>query len=156
MPDIRVHFIDDDPTAGDLFRRFSKPKGYETCIFRDPVAALEDIRSQGSQLVITDLSMPRMSGMDLLEAIRQTDLEVPVIMITGFSTEDSAIKALRLGATDFIKKPFDMDELLAQVDQSLDQAQQRQQSKNLYPKLQDTQHRFGMIGTSPAIEYIYS
>jgi len=156
MSDTRVHFIDDDPTAGDLFRRFSKSRGYETCIFRDPLAALEDIRKHGSQLVITDLSMPKMSGLDLLEAIRQADLEVPIIMITGFSTEDNAIKALRLGATDFIKKPFDMDELLQQVDQSLGQAHARQESKNLYPKLQDTQHRFGMIGSSSAIEHIYS
>ena len=156
MSDTRVHFIDDDPTAGDLFRRFSKPRNYQTCIFRDPVAALEDIRAHGSHLVITDLSMPGMSGLDLLEAIRQADLEVPVIMITGFSTEDNAIKALRLGATDFIKKPFDMDDLLQQVDQSLDQAQQRKESKNQYPRLQDTQHRFGMIGSSRAIEHIYS
>ena len=156
MSDIRVHFIDDDPTAGDLFRRFSKPKGYETCIFRDPLAALDDIRQHGSQLVITDLSMPKMSGLDLLEEIRQADLEVPVIVITGFSTEDNAIKALRLGATDFIKKPFDMDELLQQIDQSLGQAQQRKASKNQYPRLQDTQQRFGMIGSSSAIEHIYN
>ncbi len=152
----RVHFIDDDPTAGDLFRRFSRSKDYEVCIFRDPVEALQDIQAHGSQLIITDLSMPSMSGLELLEAIRKTDLEVPVIMITGFSTEDNAIRALRLGAADFVKKPFDMDELLIKIDDMLKQAETRQQEKDKRPKMQDQQSQFGMIGNSAAIAKIYN
>jgi len=151
----RVHFIDDDATAGDLFRRFSRGKPYEVCIFRDPVDALHDIQTHGSQLIITDLSMPSMSGLELLEAIRKTDLEVPVIMITGFSTEDNAIRALRLGAADFVKKPFDMDELLVKIDLMLEQAQSRQQEKERRPKMLDQQSQFGMIGDSAAISKIY-
>ena len=122
----RVHFIDDDATAGDLFRRFSRDKQYEVAIFRDPAKGLEDIRANGSDLLVTDLSMPGLSGLDLLQAIRQVDVELPVIMITGFSTEDNAIRALRLGATDFIKKPFDMDKLLQLIDSNLNAAQQRE------------------------------
>ncbi|TNF37034.1 MAG: sigma-54-dependent Fis family transcriptional regulator [Gammaproteobacteria bacterium] len=156
MADLRVHFIDDDPTAGDLFRRFSRGKPYNIAIFRDPREALDDIRLNGSELVITDLSMPNMSGLELLEAIRQTDLEVPVIMITGFSTEDNAIKALRLGATDFIKKPFDMDDLLNQIDDTLAQAEQRKLDKSNRPRIEDQQDQFGMIGHSPAIKHIFS
>ncbi len=153
---VRVHFIDDDPTAGDLFRRFSRGRDYEVCIFRDPLEALEDIQQQGSQLVVTDLSMPAMSGLELLEAIRKTDIEVPVIMITGFSTEDNAIRALRLGAADFVKKPFDMDELLDKIDAMLDQAAHRQQEKSKRPKMSDQQSQFGMIGSSEAIRKIYN
>ena len=153
---VRVHFIDDDPTAGDLFRRFSRGRDYEVCIFRDPLEALEDIQQQGSQLVVTDLSMPSMSGLELLEAIRKTDIEVPVIMITGFSTEDNAIRALRLGAADFVKKPFDMDELLDKIDAMLDQAAHRQQEKSKRPKMSDQQSQFGMIGSSEAIRKIYN
>ena len=153
---LRVHFIDDDPTAGDLFRRFSRGKPYDIAIFRDPLQALKDIREQGSQLVITDLSMPNMSGLELLEAIRQADLEVPVIMITGFSTEENAIKALKLGATDFIKKPFDMDDLLNQIDQTLVTAEQRQQEKSQRPRMEDQQTQYGMIGHSDAIKQIYA
>jgi len=152
---LRVHFIDDDPTAGDLFRRFTRDKDYDICIFRDPSEALEDIRNNGSHLVITDLSMPNMSGLDLLEAIRQTDIELPVIMITGFSTEDNAIKALRLGAADFIKKPFDMDDLLIQVDDMLNQAASRKEEKRKRPRMQDYQDQFGMIGNSESIKKIF-
>ncbi len=152
---LRIHFIDDDITAGDLFRRFSRGSNYDIKIFRDPVEALQDIQQNGSNLVITDLSMPNMSGLDLLEAIRRTDIELPVIMITGFSTEDNAIKALRLGAADFIKKPFDMDDLFAQIDQMLNQATERKQEKEKRPRMEDQQNQFGMIGHSEAINNIF-
>jgi DNA-binding NtrC family response regulator len=153
--ELRIHFIDDDPTAGDLFRRFSRDRDYNVAVSRDPLAALEDIRQQGSDLVVTDLSMPNMSGLELLEAIRHTDLEVPVIMITGFSTEENAIKALRLGATDFIKKPFDMDQLFAQIDRALSDAEQRRQEKSQRPRMEDQQDQFGMIGESEPIKKIF-
>lgn len=150
-----VHFIDDDPAAGDLFRRFARNKEYDILIFKNPIEALKDIRENGSNLVITDLSMPGMSGLELLEAIRQTDIEIPVIMITGFSTEDNAIKALRLGATDFIKKPYDADELLEQVDQVLKQSEDRKTEKLNRPGIKDKQDQFGMIGHSTALSKIY-
>jgi len=150
-----VHFIDDDPTAGDLFRRFARDKDYNVNVFKDPLAALQDIRENGSSLVITDLSMPGMSGLDLLESIRQTDIELAVIMITGFSTEENAIKALRLGATDFIKKPYDVDKLLAQVDSVLKKSEARKEEKSKRPSLKDKQDQFGMIGGSNALTKIY-
>jgi len=155
MTDKRVHFIDDDPTAGDLFRRFTRSKDYEINVFKDPVTALQDIRDNGSDLIITDLSMPGMSGLELLESIRQTDIEVPVIMITGFSTEDNAIKALRLGAADFIKKPYDMDALIQQIEQMLIQSEERKAEKEKRPRMQDKQDQFGMIGRSKALTKIY-
>ncbi|MDH5764570.1 MAG: sigma-54 dependent transcriptional regulator [Gammaproteobacteria bacterium] len=153
---LKIHFIDDDATAGDLFRRFSRDTDYEILIFREPEKALDDIRNHGSNLVITDLSMPTMSGLELLEHIRHVDIELPVIMITGFSTEDNAIKALRLGATDFIKKPFDMDALFEQIDETLKIAANRKQQKNAQPRMADQQQQFGMIGESEAISKIFS
>jgi len=155
MTDKRIHFIDDDPTAGDLFRRFARDKEYSVSVYKDPLAALKDIRENGSSLVITDLSMPGMSGLDLLEAVRQTDIELAVIMITGFSTEDNAIKALRLGATDFIKKPYDVEELLSQVDAVLEKSYSRKKEKANRPSVKDKQDQFGMIGSSAALTKIY-
>lgn len=151
----RVHFIDDDATAGDLFRRFSRDRNYDVAIFRDPVKALDDIRLHGSDLVVTDLSMPGLSGLDLLQAIRQTNIELPVIMITGFSTEDTAIRALRLGAADFLKKPFDMDSLLALIDKKLNTAQQREQEIASRPRMEDKLSQHGMIGTAASVRKIF-
>ena len=154
-PSKRVHFIDDDVTAGDLFRRFSRDKDFNVEIFRDPVLALQDIREHGSDLVVTDLSMPGMSGLDLLQAIRQANIELPVVMITGFSTEDNAIRALRLGATDFLKKPFDMDELLTLIHKTLELAQQRKIEIASRPRMEDQRKQHGMIGNSPAVKKIF-
>lgn len=151
----RVHFIDDDATAGDLFRRFSRDKDYEVTISRDPVKALENIRQHGSDLVVTDLSMPGLSGLDLLQAIRQVNIELPVIMITGFSTEENAIRALRLGATDFLKKPFDMDELLRLIDKNLNTAQQREIEISSRPRMADKRNQHGMIGNAASIRKIF-
>jgi DNA-binding NtrC family response regulator len=151
----RVHFIDDDATAGDLFRRFSRDKEFNVEIFRDPVLALKDIREHGSDLVVTDLSMPGMSGMDLLQAIRQANIELPVVMITGFSTEDNAIRALRLGATDFLKKPFDMDELLSLIHKKLELAQQRKLDIASRPRMEDQRKQHGMIGNAPSMKKIF-
>lgn len=151
----RVHFIDDDATAGDLFRRFARGSEFDISVFRDPLQALDNIKTEGSDLVITDLSMPGMSGLELLESIRQIDIELPVIMITGFSTEDNAIKALKLGATDFIKKPYDVEALLAQVQEVLDKSTQRKLHKQSRPSLKDRQDQFGMIGSSSALNKIY-
>ncbi|HEY9201834.1 MAG TPA: sigma-54 dependent transcriptional regulator [Gammaproteobacteria bacterium] len=155
MHNKHVHFIDDDPTAGDLFRRFVRDKDYTLHVFKKPLEALQHIREHGSDLVITDLSMPGMSGLELLESIRQTDIELPIIMITGFSTEDNAIRALRLGATDFIKKPYDVETLLQQVDDVLQQSATRKEKKLQRPGLKDKQDQFGMIGHSPALNKIY-
>lgn len=150
-----VHFIDDDPAAGDLFRRFARDKDFEIHVFREPRSALNDIRQNGSDLVITDLSMPGMSGLDLLESIRQTDIELPVIMITGFSTEDNAINALKLGATDFIKKPYDAEALLKQVEEVLQRSDNRKLEKQRRPSVKDKQDQFGMIGHSRSLTKIY-
>lgn len=155
MRNKHVHFIDDDPTAGDLFRRFVRDKDYTLHVFKKPLEALQHIRDHGSDLVITDLSMPDMSGLELLESIRQTDIELPIIMITGFSTEDNAIRALRLGATDFIKKPYDAETLLQQVDDVLQQSATRKEKKQQRPALKDQQDQFGMIGHSPVLNKIY-
>lgn len=147
-----IHFIDNDPTAGDLFQRFAREKNYRINAFKDPVSALDDIKKNGSQLVITDLSM---SGLDLLEAIRQTDIELPVIIITGFSTEDNAIKALRLGASDFIKKPYDIEDLLLKIDSALNASVKRKTEKLKRPGIQQKLDQFGMIGQSRALSKIY-
>ena len=111
-------FVDDDPKAGDLLLRFCEDSPYECHVFRDSRKALEFFCSDGADLIITDLRMPEMNGIELLAEIRGRDTEVPVIIVTAHSSLDSAIDALRLGATDFLKKPFDMEELLLLVEKT--------------------------------------
>jgi DNA-binding NtrC family response regulator len=151
----RILFIDDEPKAGELFRRLAEPEGYACALFRDPAAGLAYFREAGADLVMTDLRMPEMDGIAVLRAIREQDLDVPVLVVTGYSTVDSAIDALRLGAADFIKKPYDPDELLVSVRRLLEQTRLRRENRLLRRQLADEWQRFGMVGKSPAIQRVY-
>ena len=152
----RILFIDDEPRAGELFARLMAPTPHQAEVFTDAAAALASIDAQGCDLVITDLAMPGMGGMDLLRAIRERDSELPVIIVTGYSTVDNAIEAMRLGATDFVKKPYDFDELLIQIERSLEATRLRRELRILRSQVRDTQQRYGMIGQSAAMQQVYA
>jgi DNA-binding NtrC family response regulator len=143
----RIIFVDDDPRAGELFSRFARDEAFDVEVFRSPQAALTVIKqTPAPALIVSDLKMPGMSGIELLQAVRVLQPKLPFILITGYSTMDDAIEALRLGATDFIKKPFDMDELLALVREHLDRS----------PKPRHHSPRYGgMLGDSPTIRAVY-
>lgn len=149
-----ILFVDDDPKAGELMLRFAHDAPFDCRVFRDPRQALDYQREQGADLIVSDLRMPGMNGIELLAEARRQDPEVPVIIITAYSTVDHAIEALRLGATDFIKKPFDMDELVIQVQNTLERTRLRQENKLLRRQLRDERSRFGMIGRSEAMQRV--
>ncbi len=151
-----ILFVDDDPKAGELMLRFAEDAPFGCRVFSDPRQALEFFKESGADLVVTDLRMPGMTGVELLGALRQVDTEVPVIIITAHSTVDNAIEALRLGATDFIKKPFDMDELMLLIQHTLEHVQLRKENKILKRQLRDEKTRYGMIGKSQVMQSIYA
>jgi len=151
-----VLFVDDDPKAGDLLVRFCDGTRYACQPFRNPIDALEHFRQNGADVVVTDLRMPGMTGIELLTQIREVDREIPVIVITAFSTLESAIEALRQGASDFLKKPFDMEELLVVVENALERSRLRRENRFLRRQLQSEQQRQGLIGQSEALHQVYS
>jgi DNA-binding NtrC family response regulator len=149
-------FVDDDRKAGDLLRRFCEGGTYDCHVFCDARMALEHFCTRGADLIITDLRMPVMNGIELLAEIRKRDTEVPVIIITAHSSLDSAIEALRLGATDFLKKPFDMEELLLLADKTLERISLRRENRLLKRQLQQERSDSVMIGNSPVMEKVYT
>lgn len=151
-PDIL--FVDDDPKAGELMLRFSEDAPFNCHVFQDPTQALDYFRSNGADLIVSDLRMPGLTGTELLHEIRAINKEVPFIIITGFANVDNAIEAIRLGASDFIKKPFDMDELHVLIEKTLGHQQLLEENRRLKQQLQATIPK-GMIGHAPAIEEIY-
>lgn len=126
-----LFFVDDDPKAGALFARFCSASGLQVSTFQNPKDALKAFGQQPCDLIITDLKMPAMSGIQLLDRVREINPDVPVIIITGYSTIDHAVEALRLGASDFIKKPYDAEELLHQVTRILEHRQLKQENQQL-------------------------
>ena len=151
-----ILFVDDDPKAGELMQRFSEGASYACKVFQDSRKAYEYFSKQRVDLVISDLRMPGMSGMELLRAVREDDTQIPFIIITGYADVDNAIEAMRLGASDFIKKPFDMDELRLQIEKTLQHQALLNENRLLKRQLTDEQSRFGMVGHSAAIQKVYA
>jgi len=152
----QIVFIDDDAKAGDLMLRFVDEKKYRYEIFKNPDHAMEFINANHVDLVVTDLRMPSMTGMEVLAEVKNKDADIPVIMMTAFSTVDNAIEALRLGAADFIKKPYDMDELLILIEKTLQHHDLETENLLLKRQLSDEQHRYGMLGKSKAMQKVYA
>ena len=150
-----VLFVDDDPKAGDLMQRFSESASFSCKVFQEPELALAEFKQHGADLIVSDLRMPGMSGTDLLQAVRALNDTVPFIIITGYANIDDAIEALRLGANDFIKKPFDMDELQVLIGRTLGHRALLEENRLLKRQLSDERQRFGMVGHATSIEAIY-
>ena len=110
----RILVVDDEPQITRVLRTTLSSHGYEIRIANDAEAALDVVSDWPPELIITDLSMPNMSGVDLTKKVRAKS-EIPIIVLSVRGEERSKIEALDAGADDYVTKPFNMNELLARV-----------------------------------------
>lgn len=120
MPTIYV--VDDEPTVRDSLRLLFKSVGMTVVEFESAAAVLASTGDLHSGCLITDLRMPLMSGIDLVKALRERGCHVPVVVISGHGDVKLAVRALKAGASDFVEKPFDDQDLLDAVNSALSQA----------------------------------
>ena len=113
--DFRILLVDDDPELREAMQELLLREGYLIELSSSGKDALLRFRSSPFDLVITDMVMPEVGGIDLLKSIKEVKEEVPVLLITGHSTIEDAVEAIKLGAEDYIAKPFDNVELLKAV-----------------------------------------
>ena len=107
----KVLVIDDEANLRKVLAALLRRDGYDVTIAEDGEMGLAEFQKNGADAVITDLVMPKLGGMEVLRAVNATDPEVPVIIITAHGTVDSAVEAIKLGAFDYVTKPFDQTEL---------------------------------------------
>ncbi len=151
----RVLIVDDEPSMRELLAIVLGREGYEVLAADCGGEALRLIRQQPIDLLISDIRMPDMSGVDVLRAAKDADPEVPGIVMTAFASTDTAVEALRLGASDYLTKPFDVDELKIVVRNALERRHLRQENLELKRTLSAT-HRFAnMIGRSDAMLAVF-
>jgi two-component system, chemotaxis family, chemotaxis protein CheY len=110
-----VLIVEDDSATRRLYRFLLSNGGYVVLEAEDGVAALEQISRHHCDLVITDMNMPRMDGMELIRNIRRDHSHIHVILITAFGTPDTEKQAVKAGANDYLAKPFDFEELERRV-----------------------------------------
>src|SRR5687767_1249665 len=111
----RILIVDDDHGQRSLLETFLRAQGYETQSAASGEAALQLLREQNFAMLISDVRMPGMSGIETLRRVRQKHLDLPVLLVTAFADIRSAVTAMRDGAVNYLAKPIDLDELMASV-----------------------------------------
>ena len=152
----RILFVDDDVVTGRVMQRNCDNAQYKCKVFQNAQECLKTFSADGADVVITDLRMPGMNGFDLLSELRNIDQDVPILVMTGYSSVENAVEAMKRGASDFIKKPFDFSELRLLMERALKNARLRNENKLLKRQLGQNQNRFGMLGDSPVMKTLFN
>jgi len=129
--------IDDESIVQESCRRILSPEGYAVESAYTGQEGLGKLSESSYDLVITDLKMPGISGMDALKKIKHDDPDIGIIMITGYSTAETAVEAMKLGAFDYLPKPFTPDELMAAVSKALEKKRLLLETKHLEKAYRD-------------------
>jgi two-component system response regulator HydG len=156
-PTVRALVVDDEAGIRAALKQLLSAKGYEVDVAEDGAAALERIAELTPDVVVTDLDMPRMGGMELLKELRQRDGELPVIVATSAVELQSAVSAMRAGAADYITKPVELDELVLAIERAIEHRNIRAENENFRRQLRE-QGGDGvknLIGSSPAMQNVY-
>ena len=151
MGGAHILVIDNEKGLCRMLEAILSDSGYRVSVFTDPVKAMAFFNPGRCSMVITDVKMPVMDGLEVLKTIKKQDEDIPVIMITGYATVEMSIHALRNGAFDILTKPFEPAELLHRVRNGLRQTALLEENRQLRQELAE-QDRFGdVLGKSPAL-----
>ncbi|RPI53754.1 MAG: sigma-54-dependent Fis family transcriptional regulator [Acidobacteria bacterium] len=140
----RLLVVDDERSMRELLSIVLRREGYDVTLAENGRMAVDRLERGRFDLLISDIKMPDMSGVDVLREAKRLDSDIVGIMITAFAAADTAIEAMRLGAHDYLSKPFDVDELKIKVRNALEQRQLRQENVLLKRAL-GTSHQFANI-----------
>ncbi|HEY2410085.1 MAG TPA: sigma-54 dependent transcriptional regulator [Polyangiaceae bacterium] len=157
MSKAKILVVDDEASARNGLVKLLSQEGYSVDAAGDGVEALELVNEKAPALVITDLKMPNMDGMQLLAKIRETNQALPVVVATAFGEVSTAVAAMRAGAEDYLTKPIDFDALLLTVERTLQRRELVAETENLRRQLRDRDKEGleGLLGTSSAMQRIY-
>ena len=149
----RILVIEDEPAIRRVLSKIllDENKDYEVDEASDGVKGLEKIKKEEYDLVLCDIKMPKMDGMEVLTATKKIKFEVPFVMISGHGDLETAVSAMKLGAYDYISKPPDLNRLLNTVRNALDRKELVVENKRLKKKINKN---YEMIGSSEALEQI--
>ena len=151
-----VLVVDDDEKILFAFREVFRKEGYRSAVARAGGEALRMVDAETPDLVFMDISMPKLNGLDVLAQLRTQNPTLPVVLITGYGTMQTAVKAMQLGAFEYLTKPLDVPKVREVARRALvsSQASQRIQ-KNRGSLTADTQDRHELIGNSPVMQEVY-
>ncbi len=147
----RILIVDDEPSIRRVLAAHLRRDGYHVDAAEHGGQAIEQLEARPYQLVVTDLQMPELGGLELLAWCRREIPAIPVIIITAFGTVHSAVEALKLGAHDYITKPFDLTELRNVIGKALAHGGRSGPGPE-----RDADGRFALVGRTPSMQRVYS
>ena len=150
----RVLVIDDDTTIGQCVECILQIAGYHAVFVNSGKAGMEKFRSEDFDLVITDLKLGDTDGLEIIREVKQLSPDVPVIMMTSYSSVESAVEALRIGAVDYIIKPFANDEFAFAIERAIGERRMRRENAVLKRNLKKAFTNHKIVGQSDSIKRV--
>jgi len=151
----KILIVDDEEGMRRLLSRILVKEGYETHAVGNGEEAMQAIAQDQFELVITDIKMPGMGGLELLAELRAYDPRLPIIVITAYGTVESAVQALRAGAYDYITKPFEADEIRLTVAKALERERLLAENRYLHEELEGRYGFSGIVGNARAMQEVF-
>jgi DNA-binding NtrC family response regulator len=147
-----IAVVDDKEILRDSLSAALTREEHTVEAFDDPVEALAQIRSGRFDAVMVDLKMPRMDGLTFIREARSASCEAPVIMMTAFASVATAVEAMKLGAFDYLQKPFEAESAMIVVERALEHARLRRENEALRTTVDDMRKRRELVGSGPKMK----
>jgi DNA-binding NtrC family response regulator len=151
-----VLVVDDDAAMREMLVSLLEDHGFEAHAAARAEHALEKVRETEFDAVLSDIRMPGKTGLELLGDLREIRADMPVILMTAFGTIDSAVEAMRVGAFDYITKPFKRDEVLVVLERAFERRALEEENRRLRRAVDQTSSFGDLIGSSPAMREIFA
>src|SRR5579863_8409098 len=151
----KILIVDDELVVRDSLGKWFTSEGYAARPVGGAREALETIQQTDFDIALIDIKMPGMDGMELQSRLREADPDLTVIIMTGYSSVETAVQALKHGAYDYITKPIDPDELSHLVANAMEHRHARREVVRLRENLQEVSPSTELIGKAPAIKKVY-
>jgi DNA-binding NtrC family response regulator len=148
---LRVLFVDDERSLQEFMRTELPRLGHEVTVCPNGTTALQAIQQQTFDAAILDVRMPDVSGIDVLQRLKQVSPDTEAVMMTGYASEESAVQAMRLGACDYLRKPCKLSEIEAVLLRIQDKKRLKNKAAALETRVQAAEGPSLLIGTSPAM-----
>src|SRR5574344_1955554 len=148
----KILVIDDQRSIRNTLKDILEYEGHTVGLADDGVIGLDMFKAEQYDVVLTDIKMPNMDGMEVLQNIIDIKRDVPIIMISGHGNIDTAVEAIKKGAYDFIEKPLDLNRLLITIRNAMDKSNLVSEAKILRKKVNS---KYSIVGASKAIEKIF-
>ncbi|MFQ5461714.1 MAG: sigma-54-dependent transcriptional regulator [Phycisphaerae bacterium] len=144
----RIAVIDDQEMLRDSLSATLSREDHDVCPYEDPLEALSEVKQNRFDLALVDLKMPRMDGLSFIREVRAAGCDKPIVMMTAHATVSTAVEAMKLGAVDYIQKPFDAGAVAVVVDRALETARLRFENEALRTTVDDMRACRSLVGSS--------